>query len=110
MALWDQLENFINESVRFSKEAYEKAKELGNLTKMELEVKNLQGQLQKLLSQLGGVVHHLMVEEERSEVSSDDEAVSKILGEIEQLNRDLARKEAEMDKIRQERRSNGKQE
>ena len=110
MALWDQVESFINESVRFSKEAYEKAKELGNLTKMELEVKNLQGQLQKELAQLGGVVHHLLAEEDRSEVSRDDEAVSRILGELEELNRDLARKEAEMDKIRRERNNGEKRE
>lgn len=107
MALWDQLENFINESIKFSKDAYEKAKELGSLTKLELEVKNLQSQMQKQLTKLGSEVHRLMVDEERGEVSKDDEAVSKILGELQSLNADLLRREAEMDRLRSERRAGG---
>ena len=57
--------NFVNESVRVSREAYERAKEVGSLTKKELELKTLQGKLQKEYARLGGLAYHVLGEEQR---------------------------------------------
>ena len=82
MALWDSMEKFVNESVRVSREAYERAKEVGSLTKKELELKNLQGKLQKEYARLGGLAYHVLGEEQQDALVASDDKVTEMLSAI----------------------------
>ena len=102
MALWDTMEKFVNESVRVSREAYERAKEVGSLTKKELELKNLQGKLQKEYAKLGGLAFQLLVEEKKASISAKHGPVGKQLDAISDLGRKIDAKKDEIANLRGE--------
>ena len=100
MALWDAMEKFVNESVRVSREAYERAREVGSLTKKELELKNLQGKLQKEYAKLGGQVYRLLVEEKKTSISPKTAPVGKLLDAIRDLGGKIDAKKDEIASLR----------
>lgn len=102
MALWDSMEKFVNESVRVSLEAYERAKEVGTLTKKELELKNLQGKLQKEYARLGGIAYHVLGEEKQDRLESSDEKVAEALAAIGVLALKIEDKGKEISLLRDE--------
>jgi len=102
MALWDSMEKFVNESVRVSREAYERAKEVGSLTKKELELKNLQGKLQKEYAKLGGIAYHVLGEEKQDALEASDEKVAEMLAAIGGLALKIEDKEGEISLLRDE--------
>jgi hypothetical protein len=101
MALWDSMEKFVNESVRVSREAYERTKEFGNLTKLEFELKSLQGSLQKEYARLGGHVYHILEEEGGESVTRDD-ATAALLKDVKAMADQIFAKEAEINACREE--------
>ena len=102
MALWDSMEKFVNESVRVSREAYERAKEVGSLTKKELELKNLQGKLQKDYAKLGGLAYHVLGEEKQDSLQAADEKVGELLAAIGVLALKIEDKQEEISLLRDE--------
>jgi len=102
MALWDSMEKFVNESVRVSREAYERAKEVGSLTKKELELKNLQGKLQKEYARLGGLAYHVLGEEQQDALAASDDKVSEMLSAIGVLALKIEDKQQEITLLRDE--------
>ncbi|MDR2734504.1 MAG: hypothetical protein LBC99_07675 [Spirochaetota bacterium] len=102
MALWDSMEKFVNESVRISREAYERTKEFGNVTKLELELKGLQGDLQKEYARLGGHVYHVLGENGGESVSARNETVAAHLNDVKAMADKIFAKEAEIKTFREE--------
>jgi hypothetical protein len=102
MALWDTMENFVNESIKFSKQAYEKAKDLGNLTKKEFALKSLQTKVQKEFTKLGGVVHRLFVDENNESIVPANEDVKTILDSIQSLEDEMKQTEQEIAELKQD--------
>jgi hypothetical protein len=102
MALWDSMEKFVNESVRISQEAYERAKEYGKLTKMEFDLKGLQGKLQKEYSLLGAQAYSVLVEQGRGSFSAGDEGASAQLDAIKALAEEVYAKEKEIASLKDE--------
>ncbi|HPH02584.1 MAG TPA: hypothetical protein PLM00_05220 [Spirochaetota bacterium] len=102
MALWDSMEKFVNESVRVSREAYERAKEVGSLTKKELELKNLQGKLQKEYARLGGLAYHVLGEEQQDALVASDDKVTEMLSAIGVLALKIEDKQQEITLLRDE--------
>jgi hypothetical protein len=102
MALWDSMEKFVNESVRITREAYERTKEFGSITKLELELKNLQGNLQKEYARLGGHIYHVLGEEGGESVSRDDAATAAILKDVKVMADQIFAKETEISTTRDE--------
>jgi len=100
MPLWDSMEKFMNESARLSREAYERTKEYGSLTKLELELRSLQGKLQKEYARLGGHVYHVLVEEGGESLHARDEATAGHLEAIRVLADRIFAKEAEINDLR----------
>jgi len=102
MALWDSMEKFVNESVRVSREASERAKEVGSLTKKELELKNLQGKLQKEYARLGGLAYHVLGEEQQDALVASDDKVTEMLSAIGVLALKIEDKQQEITLLRDE--------
>ena len=102
MALWDTMETFINESIKFSRQAYEKAKDLGSLTKKEFALKSLQTKVQKEFTKLGGVVHKLLVDENQETVGLSNEDVKEVLEVIKALEEEMKKIEQEISELREE--------
>jgi len=102
MALWDSMEKFVNESVRISREAYERTKEFGSMTKLELELKGLQGDLQKEYARLGGHVYHILGEEGGESISAGDETTAAFLKDVKTMAEKIFDKEAEIKNYREE--------
>jgi GTPase len=109
MALWDSMEKFVNESVRISIEAFERTKEMGNLTKLEFELKGLQGKMQKEYARLGGHVYHVLVEQGGETLGVNNETLAARLEAIKFLANQIFAKEKEISSFRadiEERRRN----
>jgi uncharacterized small protein (DUF1192 family) len=102
MAFWDQMEKFINDSINISKQAFEKAKELGSLTKKEVELKSLQGKAQKALAELGGVVYRVLGEEQKKSLAGNDGQIKDVMTRIGELEARITEKRAEIETLRQQ--------
>ena len=81
-------------SREFASKAGAKLQELGEKGAMMLEMKQLEGQVKKLIGLLGAEVYRLHAEEKP--FSSDVPEIEKILGQINILKEELEKKEAEL--------------
>ena len=100
--LWDSMEKFVNESVRITIEAYERTKEVGSLTKLDFELKGLQGKMQKEYARLGGHVYNVLVEQGAETLSANNETTAARLQAIKVLADQIFAKEKEMGSLREE--------
>lgn len=99
MSFWDQMETFINDSISFTSQAYEKALERGNLIKMDFELKGLQGKAQKEIASLGGLVHRKFIEGNAESVSLADAEVKAQVDRINELQQSIKAKQEEIEKL-----------
>ncbi len=82
MAWWDTVQKVVNDSVKFSKQAFDKTKELGSITKKEFELKGKQSDAQKEFAALGGIIYRKMVEEDSESVNRNDEDIIPVIDSI----------------------------
>ena len=73
-----------------------KAQELGERGVLMLEIKQLEGQAQKLLGRLGTEVYHILVENGEAAVASETPTVNALLKELGSLREAIEKKEAEI--------------
>lgn len=85
--------------------AYDKTDELARIGKKKIEMTGLNRAIEKHLSELGGRIYDLVVEQgHRGNRTADDEQVQRIVSDVRELERQLQEKEEEIEKIRGEKR------
>jgi len=99
MTFAEKMQGIINSGVAASKElagkAGEKAKELGAMGALKLEIMQLQSHAEKLIARLGTEVYATLVEANHATVSRDTPAIRDMLKEIEDLRTRIEQKEKE---------------
>jgi hypothetical protein len=85
-------------SKSFLSKAGAKAQYLGEQGVLVLEIKQLDGQLQKLTSRLGSETYKALVENTAGAISADTPEIKAVLAEIASVKETLANKEEELKK------------
>jgi hypothetical protein len=80
----------------FLQKAGAKAQDLGETTVLKMEVKQLEGQAQKLIGRLGTEVYSALVEHESSGITADTPAIKAILAEIAAVKDAIEKREREL--------------
>jgi hypothetical protein len=73
-----------------------KAQELGEAAVLKLEIKQLEGQAQKLLGRLGVEVYGALVEQESPNLSAETPALKAILTDLAQVKEEIEKREREL--------------
>jgi capsule polysaccharide export protein KpsE/RkpR len=89
-------ERGISASREFVNKAGAKAQDLGERGVLMLEIKQLEGQAQRLISRLGAEAYSAFAERGESSVSSDTPAVQALLTEIAVLKSAIEKREMEI--------------
>jgi gas vesicle protein len=98
--LWNRVKKNL---VEWYDTAYDKTDELARIGKKKIEVAGLNRAIEKHLSELGGRLYDLVVEQgHRGNRTADDEQVQRIVSEVRELERQLKMKEEEIASIREE--------
>ena len=104
MEFWDRVKTTIDKSFDTSKEWFDKAKgtaqDLGERGVIRVEIMQLESRAEKLTAKLGARVYDLLVKEGRSLVERGSEGVGETIGEIEEIELRIAKKERAMEEIR----------
>jgi hypothetical protein len=99
MTFAEKMQGIINSGVAASKDlaskAGEKAKELGAMGALKLEIMQLQSHAEKLIAKLGSAVYATLVEADHATVSRETPAIRDILKEIEGIRAKVEQKEKE---------------
>jgi hypothetical protein len=77
-----------------------KAQDLGERGVLALEIKQLEGQVQKLIDRLGSEVYQAFVEREVKTLSPDSPGIKEILDELASVRETIEKKEAELESRR----------
>jgi predicted Fe-Mo cluster-binding NifX family protein len=85
-------------SKKLAARAGAKAQELGERGVLTLEIKQLEGQAQKLISRLGNEAYKAFVERKVKTLSADMATIKTILTELDQIRQSIEEKEAELKK------------
>jgi len=80
----------------FAAKAGEKAQELGERGVLMLEIKQLEGQAQKLINRLGNETYKKFAEQGSETISGDEVPVKGILTELSMIRDSIEKKEAEL--------------
>jgi hypothetical protein len=83
-------------SKRLAIKAGAKAQEFGERGVLTLEIKQLEGQAQKLIGRLGNEAYKAFVERKVKTLSADTAAVSAILAELDKVRQSIEEKDAEL--------------
>lgn len=100
MSLWEQIEGVISETVTFSKQAYEKAREIGTITKKEFEIKGLQSQVQKVYTRIGAAVHKRFTGGGEESISAADTEMLGFFAELKDIESKIQALEIEISALR----------
>jgi secreted PhoX family phosphatase len=99
MKFSERMQEIINKGVATSKDllgkAGEKAKELGAMGVLRIEILQLQSHAEKLIAKLGNEVYMALVDKNQASVGKDAEPFKAILKEIEDLRDKIEKKEKE---------------
>ena len=90
------LDQGVTASKDFAVKAGEKAQELGERGVLMLEIRQLEGQAQKLINRLGNEAYQIFVEQGISTVSSDTPLIKGILTELALVRESIEKKETEL--------------
>ena len=100
MTFSDRMKDLLEQGVAVSKEfaikAGAKAQDLSERGLLLLEIKQLEGQAQKLISRLGNEVYREFAEKNAQTVSADTPAIQELLAEIAAIREKMERKDAEL--------------
>ena len=94
-SLWEKVKKGVSAGASV---AAEKAGELSRIGKMKLDIAGVNRNINKTLTELGGIAYHLL-SEENAPVIADQEEV-KIVEQLKMLEIDLHAKEAELEAMR----------
>ena len=103
MTFADRMRGFINKGIDVSSDlaikARGKAKELGAMGALKLEIVQLQSRAGKLIAKLGGEVYTLLVDKKQATVGPETASISGFLKEIERVRVRIDAKEKEYHSI-----------
>jgi len=99
--LWDRVKKNL---VDWYGTAYEKTDELARVGKKKIEITGVNRAIERHLSELGGRVYDMIVEQGKSGVIAKDKRVKEIVEEVRGLEEELKKKEEEIEEIRAEKR------
>jgi len=94
------LDQGVAASKDFAVKAGEKAQELGERGVLMLEIRQLEGQAQKLITRLGTEAYRMFAEQGLASISSDEVPVKGILTELALVRESLEKKEVELQNIK----------
>jgi hypothetical protein len=80
----------------FINKAGAKAQDLGERGVLMLEIRQLEGRAQKLISRLGSEAYTAFAEKGASQIGADDPAVSAILSELAGIRESIEKREADL--------------
>jgi len=90
------LEQGFTASKEFAVKAGAKAQDLGERGILMLEIKQLEGQAQKLIGRMGAEAYRAFVDDDRPEIARDDPEIKGILSEIARVRDTIEKKEADL--------------
>ena len=100
MAFSDRMKKLVDQGVAASKDfaakAGAKAQDLGERGVLMVEIKQLEGQAQKLMGRLGAEVYHAFTEQGEETLSRESAPVKKLLADISAARDSIEQKEAEL--------------
>lgn len=100
--LWDTIKKGIKDGAKIAKEgvyvAAEKAEVLSKKSKIMLEISNIKRKIERNFTELGGKVYHL-IQEENDENITDKDDIKELLKTISSFEKDMKKKEEELEKI-----------
>jgi hypothetical protein len=99
--LWDKVKKNL---VDWYGTAYEKTDELARVGKKKIEMTGVNRAIERHLSELGGRVYDMIVEQGKSGVIAKDARVKELIEDVRELEEELKGKEAEIEAIRAEKR------
>jgi capsule polysaccharide export protein KpsE/RkpR len=97
----DWSEKSYQASKDFLSKAGAKAQDLGERGVLMLEIKQLEGQAQKLLGRLGNTVYNAFEEKGAQSVTPDTPEVGEILAELASVRESIEKREAELQSRKQ---------
>jgi hypothetical protein len=89
-------EKGVQASREFINKAGAKAQDLGERGVLILEIRQLEGRAQKLISRLGSETYTLLVEKGVSRVGADEPAINAILSELAGIRESIEKREADL--------------
>jgi hypothetical protein len=92
----DMLDQGVAASKEFAAKAGAKAQDLGERGILMLEIKQLEGQAQRLLSRLGNEAYRAFAERDQSSIDRDAPEFKAILAEIAAVRETIEQKDAEL--------------
>jgi len=99
MTFAEKMQGIINKGVAATRDlaskAGEKAKDLGAMGMVKVEIVQLESHAEKIIARLGNEVYRALVEKKGSSVSKDSPLISDMLKEIEGLRARIEAKEKE---------------
>ena len=100
MTFSDRMKELLDQGVAASKEfavkAGAKAQDLGERGVLMFEIRQLEGQAQKLVGRLGAEVYHIFMEQGEQTLSTETATVKALLSEIASTRESIERKESEL--------------
>jgi hypothetical protein len=100
MAFSDRLKDMVEQGLAASKDfaakAGAKAQDLGERGVIVLEIKQLEGQAQKLVKRLGAEVYRILAEQEEKTVSAEDPVIKSLLDELVSVKGAVEKREREL--------------
>ena len=100
MTFGDRMKEFMGQGLQVSKDfmtkAGAKAQDLGEKGVLHLEIKQLEGQAQRLIAKLGAEVYSDFTEKGVATVSAEDPAVKALIAELEDIKVGIDKREAEL--------------
>jgi len=91
-SLWDDIAKTIREGVDT---VVGKTEEYTKIGKIKIDIINIKRNVEKNFSELGGRVYHLLVEQNKTQISADKE-VKKIIDSVKLLEKELQAKKDEL--------------
>ncbi|MDR3192811.1 MAG: hypothetical protein LBT87_07075 [Treponema sp.] len=100
MAFSDRLKDIFEQGLAVSKDfavkAGAKAQDLGERGVLILEIKQLEGQAQKLVSRLGAETYRIFVEQGQKFASAEDPVIKSLLDELASVKEAIEKREREL--------------
>lgn len=100
MSFGDKMKEFLGKGLETSKtfatKAGAKAQDLGEKGVLKLEIAQLQGQVQKLMTKLGTEVYASFTEKGLNTISSDEQEIAALIAQINEIKKSIEKKEIEL--------------
>jgi len=96
MSFSERMKDLLDQGLVASKEIAAKAQELGERGMLMLEIKQLEGQAQKVLTRLGNEAYIAFEERKQQSINCDEPAVKAILTELYAIREIIENKEVDL--------------